>query len=785
MRTIFLLVWGNLKESKLQNAIVTVVFASIGILFFLSIRLLSSATDYGDLYVESKTSQLILIVNDQDTFVQLNEFLVNHEQVKNVNPLSNFEKIKKAQVYSDEPEPITLEMPFMTAISENDFDQITIVEGKNQNELKDNEIIVSYGKTVLDNTNLSDKVIIYTENGTEEFIIGGIGIDLSYNTQTISMNRLWATNKTVTRLNGNQVGYSVGVSYNQYTPEVEQNLLDEIKVELGDYWNYVTPFGHELLLTGNSFFQVILGSIFTLLGAILMVVSLFIISSIIYNNIINETKKIAILKSTGFSSNNIISVYLIQNSLLAIVGLLMGAVISIILSNGVLNEINELYKMQGLPYGVDYAQLFITFIFLLIVTGITLYVVARKVIKVKPAVALMSGAESNEKKAVLAFNIYKKLPVSLGLALKDILYNKKFTITTILFIIATVFTIVTFSSISATMDKEVDNDALWNGFESDVQITNLEAHEVLSHEEIMNTLEESNQVEGTMLWYFDTNSKILDERENKFDDYMGTISSTNDIDAFNFQTLEGRIPSSDNEVMCGFNLMKVLDKTIGDYVTINTIVGEKEFLIVGVYQSMSNSGETFFLIIDEFPEDILPYTTIYVRLDDGVDEENFNNTIDVLFSDSVDTFYVSANDSMVSMINTLKMVTTSVIILFSLMCGVIILSISITNLNKERMNYGIYKSIGMTNRQIMKIYLLKNLVISSLAILLGIIISVMGTPVIMNSMISILGIVDMPIALDVGGIILAISIPVFVTVIVSGFMRGTIAKISPKELLVE
>jgi len=715
----------------------------------------------------------------------LNEFLADHEDVKNVNSLGYFGKIKKTEVYSDEPEPITLEMAFMTAVSDNDYDQIRIIEGKHQKDLLDNEIIVSYGKTELDDTDLGDTVVVYTKNGSEEFIIAGIGIDLSYNTQTITLNRLWVTSKTIERLNDGEVGYSVGVSYNEYSPQVEQNLLDEMKVELGEYSNYVTPFGHQLLLSANSFFQVILGSIFTLLGVILMVVSLFIISSIIYNNIINETKKIAILKSTGFSSNNIMFIYLIQHLLLAMVGLIVGAAISIVLSITVLNEINELYKMQGLPYGINYGQILVTLISLLTVIGITVYLVSRKIIKVKPAVALKSGAESNEKKAVLEFNKYKKLPVTLGLALKDILFNKKFTITTTLFSVATVFTIVTFSSMSLTMKSVVDNNILLRGLDYDLEITNLEVQEVLSHEEIMNTLENSDKTDGTMLWYLDTNSKIFDDQENKFVNYMGSIYSTDDVEAFNFQALEGRVPSSNNEVMCGFNLMKILEKTIGDYITVSTIVGEEEFLIVGVYQNMSNAGQTFFLMIDEFPKEFLPYSTIYVNLTDGVTDDKFDESINTLFSDSVDTLHVSANTSMVSMLGTIKMVTTAVIVLFSIICGIIILSISITNLNKDRMNYGIYKSVGMTDVQIMKIYLLKNLLISLIAIVPGIVIALIGMPIIMNMIMSMLGIVDMPIQFAMWGIILSIAIPVFVTLIVSGIMRSSISKISPKELLVE
>jgi ABC-type antimicrobial peptide transport system permease subunit len=216
--------------------------------------------------------------------------------------------------------------------------------------------------------------------------------------------------------------YSIGISYKDYSPELEEEIIDELNIALGEYASETLIITHQLVLQANSFFQVIMGAIFTLIGVILIVVGLFIIRSIIFNNIATESKKIATLKSTGFSSNNIISMYLFEYGIIAFFSIIIGIFGSLVLSDIVLSDLNDLSDMFGISNSINVIQMTLVFIIILSLIEFTVYLVARRVSKVNPAVALSRGMQVNESKAIVSLIKYKKMPISLVLAIDSIYY---------------------------------------------------------------------------------------------------------------------------------------------------------------------------------------------------------------------------------------------------------------------------------------------------------------------------------------------------------------------------
>ena len=90
MRTLFLMAWANVKSKKFQTLALVAVFIAVSILFFLSIRLFGSVGSYGELYIESKTSQSLIYSNNEEAKDIAVEFLENHEEISNVNVQINF-----------------------------------------------------------------------------------------------------------------------------------------------------------------------------------------------------------------------------------------------------------------------------------------------------------------------------------------------------------------------------------------------------------------------------------------------------------------------------------------------------------------------------------------------------------------------------------------------------------------------------------------------------------------------------------------------------------------------
>ena len=140
---------------------------------------------------------------------------------------------------------------------------------------------------------------------------------------------------------------------------------------------------------------------------------------------------------------------------------------------------------------------------------------------------------------------------------------------------------------------------------------------------------------------------------------------------------------------------------------------------------------------------------------------------------------------MISMFDLLSVVTTGVIIIFAVICLVVLLNLNLTNLNKERFNYGIYKSIGMDNQTIVNIYLVKNTIINIVSVVIGGSLGILSISSIMNAMTGSLGINEFPTSVYHTSLLISLGIMFVVTYINSLIIRHNVSSITPKELLVE
>ena len=784
MRTILLMGWANIKSKKLQSFALGVVFVAVSILFFLSIRLFGSVADYSELYVESKASQSLIFVEDEGSKDVIVDFLKDNDEVSNVNVLANFNNVIEANIVQA---GISVPMPdvFFTEYSTSDYDQIKIIEGKAASELLDNEVIFSYGKSKLNNVSLGDTLIISTDQGIREMVIAGIGVDLTFNLDTISINRFWTSKATVESLETDNKEYSIGISYYNYSEESEKKILDDLNVALGDNATDTSIISYALILDANSFFQVSVGAIFTIIGVILIVVGLYIIRSIIFNNILMESKKIATLKSTGFSSNNIIAMYMFEYGVIAFISIIIGIFGSFILGNVVLGDLNELSNLFGISNNINLFQMIIVFIIILIVIEFTVYLVSRGVSKINPAVAISRGEQVNETKSYVSLIKHQKMPVSLVLAVKDMFYNKRMMITLFLFIIASTFTIVSLSSTSHSLNSQKDNLELWMGYDVDAKIISSIPLDLEAHEDIISKLEESEYVEGTVTSFLDLNSQIYDGNQEKYLSSISELFVTEDKEVISFNVLEGRVPENENEIMLAHNMLVALDKDLGDYATVRSLGEEKVLLIVGEYQSFTNQGMTFRIFLDTIPDEFINNSSIQIKFIPDVGNEILENEIADIFSSDSTLVFEYPNASMISMFDLLSVVTTGVIIIFAVICLVVLLNLNLTNLNKERFNYGIYKSIGMDNQTIVNIYLVKNTIINIVSVVIGGSLGILSISSIMNAMTGSLGINEFPTSVHHTSLLISLGIMFVVTYINSLIIRHNVSSITPKELLVE
>jgi putative ABC transport system permease protein len=477
--------------------------------------------------------------------------------------------------------------------------------------------------------------------------------------------------------------------------------------------------------------------------------------------------------------------YVFEYGIIAFISIIIGMFASFMLGDIVLSDLNELSNMFGLARSFNVIQMILVLIIILSIIGFTVYLVAKGVTKINPAAAISRGVQVNETKAVVSVLKHKKMPISLVLAIKDMMYNKKMMITLILFIIATSFTIVVLSTASTSLNTQKNNNHLWLGYDVDAKVVNSSPLDLESHLEVISKLEDSDYVLGTVTVFLDLKSQIYDDLQEKYITSISQIYVTEDKKPLDFNLLDGRLPENENEIMLAHNLLVALKKEMGDYVTVRSIGEEKELLVVGEFQSLTNQGMTFNLFSDTIKNEFLNNSLIQVNFVDDVDDEVLINEVDRLFGSDMTLVFEKPNASMASMLDILSVVTTGVISIFSVICLIVLLNLNLTNVNKERFNYGIYKSIGMNDQSIINIYLYKNSIINIIGVIIGAIIGILIVPSIMNAMTSQLGISEFPTSINYTSVFISIAIVFTVTFLNAFVVKRNISSIKPKDLLVE
>nr|WP_284693881.1 FtsX-like permease family protein [Paeniclostridium ghonii] len=431
---------------------------------------------------------------------------------------------------------------------------------------------------------------------------------------------------------------------------------------------------------------------------VLAIVLILILKVNVKNNILKEYKSIGIYKCMGYSSKKIRSIYLYSYGVVSIISSLIGLLIAIPLVSYICNiafkNLGE-YKFDLMSLGI---MITVLIIFNLIVY-ITLFISLKCINKIKPVEAINIGLTSSKEK--LKKSLIKNNSSSLCMAINDIFKYKKNNFIILIIFVLVFYMSTLFLNISYTMlnlDSELYE--IFGTANADMVISAPSDIED-SIKEIKEYIDKDDRVENYYLWDVVAKTKVgIDSK--KYDVVGGMVAATvyNEFNEKDFSILQGMNPRNNKEVSVSLDIMKRNNLKIGDYITLNVEGKNKEFLIVGIYKSMMNGGQSVRLTNDAL-EGESNGNIAFVKLKNIDDYENLKKDIDNKFdSIIIDKVYEALKDAASQVVET--SVPISIILLVGvLIFGIVnIVNILITNNLDNRRNYGIMKSLGFTSQYI-------------------------------------------------------------------------------------
>lgn len=445
---------------------------------------------------------------------------------------------------------------------------------------------------------------------------------------------------------------------------------------------------------GNSITVNIIAMIFVLFAALIVAVSLIVIKFRVTNTINDGIVNIGVLKALGYTTKQILASILLQFMIIALSAGAIGASASSAIHSifgQIITSFTGLITTQSFDVISNMASVLIVFVLVASVVLIS----SLRIRSLHPVMALRGGLSTHSAKKNHFPLESARGGLQFMMASKAMLANMRQNLMITLIVIsvtfASVFSIVLFYNISQ------DKTAFLHLVGAETYNVGVMANKAADSNRLKAEIEKMEQVSKTV--FFDMTS-------TKMDGHFININVLDDFDKLNNSMLiKGRHPKYDNEISISLKVSKMLDKGVGDTVTLESGEASRRMLITGMTQSMNNMGEATYVTIPgmlKLMPDFKP-NSIFVYLD-GSDNASFIRDIKAKFGNEIDNvmdvdeLIESQSKAFVSAL----FIVMALILTITLLVVVLILYLVIsTMILKRKREFGILKATGYTTFQLM------------------------------------------------------------------------------------
>ncbi|MDP4144101.1 MAG: ABC transporter permease [Bacillota bacterium] len=767
----------NFRHKKLQTAMIFMIILLCSMLLTASVSILTSLNKpFKEFAKECKAASAVVYPysqKDEDVFSLGQEFA----------KLPEVERVEYARGYSLSGE-LTFKgkkidgYPRLTEYNDKVFGQVRHIEGyKNINDsLKEEECIIPAWLSIKYKVHIGDKLDLKFPGEEITYTVKGIYSD-PYNTSAtfdsdILIKKLPKAVPGIVNIKVYGKAEVAGKSIEEAYREKHDGQMNAIMITLEKTID-------NNLITGN-----ILGALFLAIGIIMLFVSCIIINFMIQNTMISDAKTIAVYKTMGYTSSDILRMYLKFYFTVVSIASILGIGSSVYLSNIILSSVFEnmgevVHSNVMLPGSLCFV-LTVSF-----VLGV-IYRIISKTKNVKPVYALNGMANSNTKKKKEYKGSSKMQFSSLGIALRTLLRGKKSAVSIVLTAIVTIFSI-NFSIISLDVANTLrDNNDYWMGVDkSDVMVSVTEDNQ---YENIENTIKEDSRVN----YYINSNigTRVTMKWKKGMDFTFMSAFVYDDYTKNKLPTVKGRNPEAGNEIAIGSKVAEELNKTVGDYVEVY-LGGEKRvnLLITGIFQTYYQLGSACRLTKAVYTENNydFKYNNLSVYLKDKEAKDAFIKDIQKKVGSSGTVISrTDAFSSIMDMIVTPQQNAIPPMVVVVLLVGAINIFciVLLKNAASEKTN-GIYKCLGYSTWHLIRsnLYYVGMVAVVSIAAAVPIVIA--AYPKIMMAALSMFGLLQYPVNYNYGHIALANIVVTIVFILSTLVSSRSLKKVNVRDLVQE
>ena len=782
---LFMIAKSNIKKNR------NITLTLIGLILFTTILLyISSSVLMGiNAFLDKKNEEL----NGSDFIVMSPGGYEDkiHSIINRLGNCDEYEAVKTIQ-FSSKFENITQHSKsqsigclMLNADTKENIARLKIInQGK---ERRSNSIVLPYYLKVAKGYRTGDEIMIKNGVNEQTYIIYGFSEDIMFATPSnISFYKCYVYSDKFNELYDQYKTFRSELVKTKLSPGTNNTLycdqfVKKANTEMKEVMSNTFASDYNLMKKGDSIFLNLIMAVVVVFSFIILMIALTVIRFAIVSYIEGNMKNIGAMEALGYTSNELILGVILQFILISFVGIILGFIFSIfglgIMTNFVSTSVGLTWEMgvNGWAFLINLGVI----VFMVITIS---YLAARKLKEITPLIALRDGLHThNFRKNYLPLH---KSPFHLNITigLKTLTHNMSQNV--IMLIIVSLMSFVCVFTFTTNYNFNIENTAF-------LRLVGIEKCQlVLTYygKDAQKVFDEVAKFEHVKKSINRTYINIPIRVNNR--EVSPTVSISNDYKKIEINTIvNGRYPKHDNEIAITGLVLKSLDVKLGDVVRVGPEGDDKEFIIVGVTQHISNLGKGA-NITEEGMRRINPQFTpsgLFIYLDNKENIPNVTDHIMKKFS-NLPIELTNREETFTTMVGSFS----SVIAILCIACIIITLSIITLilymlikiKIMKERIRLGVSKALGYTTGQLIIQMIVSFCPICIIGALIGTILATYLINPAFAFMLSVSGIQNCHFVINPWYTVATfLSISLF-SALIAALVSVSIRKITPRELFI-
>lgn len=627
-----------------------------------------------------------------------------------------------------------------------------------------------------------DEEITFDCNGTEyTYTVAGVVQEMQYGNASAGTMSVYLPNAQYQALLKENETSEV-VNYSLLTDEGADNkaILSKVAETIEDNGAAVLySITNESRKQSRTMVCNLLTVILVAFAAIVLLVSVFLCQFRIQNTVEEEMAQMGVLKALGFTSHMIIAAVVLPYAAIALAFSAVGAGVSYVILPSL---INMLALQAGFRFAVGFhiAAMLLTVVLLTVITFGFTYWAAGKIRKLLPIMAIRGMTEGGKvKKNHFAID---RTPggIQFILMLKQMAASARQN--ALLFVVLFVMTIlVAFSgSMFYSVIIQPDNFMSTLSEESPDVIFAVSTSDLAA---VKNGIGRLNGAAKVLEYSTNRGLKVENESATAF-------VCENFAQVRNDLCYEGKNPANGGEIAIGSAIAEATGKGVGDTVKVTNGDKSAQFVIVGLVQSVNYNGEIAELTDEGFAKiaEGGAATSLYVYLNDTADSDNFIEQAERAYPNDIinSVNYAKTQSEAQGIYATIINIVIIAIFLITTLIVLLILFVIIKSMIVQRkQEFGIYKAIGYSGRQLVTQLAGSLMPVAIAAVLSSALLGLLYVPMMNNVTFGMVGAIKNNLQVPVGILLVFAAAEIVLTFIISLVLAAPIKKIEAYLLIKE